>query len=487
MSTDQLQLYKILNELGLMVTSEINLDNLFRVIMDQTNLIMNTERCSVFMYDSKSDELWTLGSTDLGKNEVRIPADHGIAGWVYRYKLPQIINDPYNDSRFFPEVDHTTGFRTRNLLCIPLINRKLECIGTLQTLNKKNGDFADQDLQVLTSIASYVTIALKNAKLYDDLKALDKARERVINHLSHELKTPLAVIYGALSRIRNRLTEMDISDLDKTVDRGARNVRRLIDLQEKIDDILVRDPEEVLGENKRIVDLIQSAADLVEEAKEANYQEYDGFIQSILDRLNTVMSPLGIKPEKVDVKEFLEPLCERAMVATDFRQIMISGSFEKQCKIFMDRHVLTKVCDGLLRNAIENTPDQGLVEVTAIRNQGTVEVSFRDYGTGITPQNQNLIFGGFFHTQDTAKYSSKKPYVFNAGGSGSDLLRIKAFSERFGFTIAFESTRCRFRPADDDVCPGAIDACRFVQSADECFAAGGSTFTLRFPVFLGKT
>jgi len=482
MSTDQLQLYKILNELGLMVTSEINLDNLFGVIMDQTNLIMNTERCSVFMYDSKSDELWTLRSTDLGKNEVRIPADHGIAGWVHRYKLPQIINDPYNDSRFFLEVDQATGFRTRNILCIPLINRELECIGTLQTLNKKDGEFENEDLQTLTSIASYATIALENAKLYDDLKALDKARERVINHLSHELKTPLSVISGVFGRIQHRLEELKITELHKTVYRGARNVRRLIDLQEKIDDILVRDPEEVLVENNRIIDVIQNAADLIEEVKEANHQAYDGFIQTILERLSRVISPLEFKPEKVDVKEFLEPLCARAMAAADFRKVMISGSFEKQCKIFMDRQVLTKVCEGLLRNAIENTPDQGLVEVAAIRNQGAVEVSFRDYGTGITPQNQNLIFGGFFHTQDTAKYSSKKPYVFNAGGTGSDLLRIKTFSERYGFTITFESTRCRFRPADDDVCPGVIDACRFAQSEEECRSAGGSTFKLQFPL-----
>ena len=479
---DKLLQYEILNELGQMVTAEIDLDSLFQVIMDQTNLIMNTERCSVFMYDSKTDELWTLGSTDLGRNEVRFPADLGIAGWVYRYKLPQIIKDPYNDERFFPEVDQTTGFKTRNLLCIPLINRKLECIGTLQALNKKEEEFSDKDLHLLTSIASYVTIALENAKLYADLKALDKARERVINHLSHELKTPLAVISGVLSRIRNKLTEMKITELDKTVVRGVRNIQRLIDLQEKIDDILVRDPEEVLVENSRIVDVIQNAADLIEEAKEVNPEINDTFVEMILDRLNAIVSPSQFKPEKIDTKQFLEALCEDTLSAIEFRQVMISGSFENECDIFMDRQVLGKVCNGLLRNAIENTPDQGLIEVANTRKQDSVEISFRDYGTGITLENQGQIFGGFFHTQDTDKYSSKKPYIFNAGGSGADLLRIKTFSERYGFSIAFESDRCRFRPNDEDVCPGAIDKCRFVDTEAECRAVGGSTFKLQFPI-----
>ncbi len=482
MSTDQLHLYKILNELGLMVTSEINLDDLFGVIMDQTNLIMNTERCSVFLHDPKSDELWTLVSTDLGKNEIRIPAEQGIAGWVYRFKLPQIINDPYNEPRFSREVDHITGFRTRNLLCIPLINRQLECIGTLQTLNKKNGDFEEDDLQILTSISSYVTIALENAKLYDDLKTLDKARERVINHLSHELKTPLAVISGALSRIRNRLAEMDITELDKTVNRGARNVRRLVDLQEKIDDILVRNPEEVLGESKRIVDLIQNAADMVEEVKEANHQTYDAFIHTILVRLSEVLRSPEIKPEIIDVDIFLDKLCDQAIAAMDSRHIAISRSFDKQIDVFMDRQVMTKVCEGLLRNAIENTPDQGVVQVIAEHKSEAVEIAFHDYGVGITSQNQGLIFGGFFHTQDTNKYSSKKPYAFNAGGAGSDLLRIKTLSERFGFTVAFESTRCRYCPTDKDVCPGKIEDCGFVTTTTECQSAGGSTFTLRLPL-----
>jgi len=486
MSTDQLQLYKILNELGLMVTSEINLDKLFQVIMDQTNLIMNTERCSVFMHDPQTDELWTLVSTDLGKNEVRIPADHGIAGWVYRYKLPQMINDPYNDPHFFPDVDHATGFRTRNILCIPLINRQLACVGTLQTLNKKGGAFKEEDLQILTSIASYVTIALENAKLYEDLKALDRARKRVINHLSHELKTPLAVIAGVLGRIRNRLAEMQSAELDKTMKRGMRNVRRLVELQERIDDILARDPVETELEHKRIVDVIQNAAELVEEVQETDPEVFARFLDKVHARLDTVLRHPDYKPEKINTGEVLETLCEQANVTMDPRRVFISGSFEKQCDVFTDRRVFIKVCEGLLRNAIENTPDQGVVEVAAKRGKGDVEISFRDYGIGITPQNQSQIFGGFFHTQNTDAYSSKQPYAFNAGGYGSDLLRIKTFSERYGFRIMFESKRCRFCPADEDVCPGRIDDCRFVQSKDGCLAAGGSTFTLRFPGFTGK-
>ena len=82
---------------------------------------------------------------------------------------------------------------------------------------------------------------------------------------------------------------------------------------------------------------------------------------------------------------------------------------------------------------------------------------------------------------DTDQYSSKKLYVFNAGGSGSDLLRIKVFSERYGFSIDFTSTRCGHIPEDRDLCPGRVSDCPHIKNKEECFSSGGSVFTVKFP------
>ena len=70
---NQVQQQKMLFELGQIITSEMNLDALFKLIMEQANKVMNTERSSVFMYDSKNEQLWSLVSTDLKRNEVRFP------------------------------------------------------------------------------------------------------------------------------------------------------------------------------------------------------------------------------------------------------------------------------------------------------------------------------------------------------------------------------------------------------------------------------
>jgi len=159
----------------------------------------------------------------------------------------------------------------------------------------------------------------------------------------------------------------------------------------------------------------------------------------------------------------------------------IAEDLADEGEITGNRIALKKVFEGLLRNAIENTPDEGRIEVTTRLDDTRLVVEIRDFGTGITPENQKLIFTGFFHTQETDHYSTKTPYAFNAGGSGADLLRAKVFSERYGFSIGFESTRCAFIPEDTDECPGRISRCSFIDDASGC-RASGTTFSLTIPL-----
>ena len=475
---DQIYRHKMLFDLGQMITSEMNLDKLFELIIEQINQFMRTERCSVFLYDDKKDQLWSLVSTELKRNEIRIPTSYGVAGWVFQNKTPLIINDPYQDSRFLPDVDKKTGFRTRNILCIPLINRNQECIGTLQILNKQEGDFSHQDLELLTSASHYIAISLENATLYEDLKVLDKAKERVINHLSHELKTPLSIITGVLSRIRSRLEDDALAKMDKTLDRGERNVKRLIDLQTKIDDIL---NQQSVEEKDRIMDLIESAYGITGEMLEEFDDRYSDILKEISDRLESLFALDHAQGEAdISVKELLDTICDEAESAMGDRQLNIIRHFDNDIRLFTNSEVLGKVCEGLLKNAIENTPDGGKIVIFSKKENDEREITFHDYGVGITPENQKMIFGGFFHTQDTMLYSSKRPYDFNAGGTGSDLLRTQVFSERYGFSVDFNSIRCGYIPTDKDLCPGRISACRFISNADGCFASGGSVFSIRF-------
>ncbi|MCK4795233.1 MAG: GAF domain-containing sensor histidine kinase, partial [Desulfobacteraceae bacterium] len=463
---------------GQIITSEMNIEVLFEVIMVQTNQLMDTQRSTVFLHDDKSRELWALVATSMKRNEIRIPDDYGVAGWVFQHNTPLTINDVYNDPRFYSEVDKKSGFRTNNIICIPLINKKGKCIGTLQALNRNSGDFTDDDRELLTSVSHYVAVALENAKLYEDLKVLDKAKERVINHLSHELKTPMAIISGVLGRVSRELKKENITALDKAINRGQRNLNRLMELQSKIDDILNQKPVE---EKERIINIIEGAAGFVEELSEEGNKQHSEILDAISRRIESLFVVDEIHMEKIQLDEFLDAMCDEAISLMRGRDLEIVRNFEKKIVLNMDRDILKKVCGGLLKNAVENMPDEGKIEIRAGSGEDGILIEFHDYGVGITPQNQEMVFGGFFHTQDTDFYSSKRPYEFNAGGSGSDLLRAKAFSERYGFSVDFNSSRCKFIPGDSDMCPGRISACEFITDKSECFESGGSAFSVKFP------
>jgi signal transduction histidine kinase len=289
----------------------------------------------------------------------------------------------------------------------------------------------------------------------------------------------LAIITGVLGRIRKRSTDDNLAGLGKTLDRGERNVKRLLDLQIKIDDIL---NQRSVEEKKRIIKIIEDAVSFVEEYTEESYNQNVKILQDVSERLEFIYSSNKITIETIPLDEFLHGVCNKALSSIEGRNLKIIRNFPKEMFLDMDRNILYKLCGGILKNAIENTPDEGIIEINARLEDDEICIAFQDYGVGITPQNQKLIFGGFFHTQDTNLYSSKKPYEFNAGGSGSDLLRTKVFSERYGFSVDFDSTRCKFIPTDREVCPGRISACQSITKKSDCLSSGGSVFSIKFSV-----
>ena len=226
---DQVHQYKKIYHVGQIITSEMNMAVLFELIIDHTNQIMGTERSSVFLYDEKTAELWSLVATGMKKNEIRIPSDYGIAGNVFQSKTPLIINDAYNDPRFYSEVDKLSGFQTKNIICIPLINRKGDSIGSLQALNKNSGDFTDKDIELIESISYYVAIALENSKLYEDVKNYTEELKNTLIHIE-----TLEKVKSQLSKfVPSSVAKLAEQDPDKlTLDKIPMDVTILfIDIQ----------------------------------------------------------------------------------------------------------------------------------------------------------------------------------------------------------------------------------------------------------------
>ena len=187
MEKSRIRPHRLITELSQLFNLETSLDTVLTVSMYKLNHYMNSERSSIFVFDPLNKQLTSYSSLDLAKQEIRMSKSTGVAGWVFEHRMPAIINDAYEDSRFFRGVDDLTGFRTRNLICTAMIDDKGKCLGTIQSLNKTNGDFTTGDLELLNVTARLVAVALNKNRGYDEMLTTNITCGKIGNRVSTEL------------------------------------------------------------------------------------------------------------------------------------------------------------------------------------------------------------------------------------------------------------------------------------------------------------
>lgn len=151
------------------VTAEIELDSLLRRVMVEATKMLNADRATIFLHDLKTSELYSRLAQGDSVGEIRLPDDVGIAGSVFQSRETINIPHAYADLRFNPAIDKKTGYFTRSILCVPIINKDGICIGCTQVLNKRGGGFTDEDESRLKAFTQQVAIALENAQLFEEV------------------------------------------------------------------------------------------------------------------------------------------------------------------------------------------------------------------------------------------------------------------------------------------------------------------------------
>lgn len=153
------------------ITKERKISNVIELLSDLAKQTLEVERCSLFVVDSSSNELYTVFAH--GIREIRIPIDKGIAGYVARTGEVYVTENPYESPYFYGEVDKKSGFITRNILAVPIFNSKREVIGVYQAINK-DSPFSDEDIRALELIAEFAGTALEAKMLEEKLKQIHK-------------------------------------------------------------------------------------------------------------------------------------------------------------------------------------------------------------------------------------------------------------------------------------------------------------------------
>jgi len=466
-----------------------DLEALLDYISSEAKRLLDTEGALVILKDEESEELFFLGAayddraTQRRVKEIRFPQDELVAGKVIKRGEPVIVTDISEDLILHLERDKKLGYKTRNLLLVPLRSRD-RIIGVLCAINKKEGVFAQTDVELLSMIASTVALSIENARFSEELKqayrevsSLNRAKDKVINHLSHELKTPVSVLYGSLRILAKKMETLPEEAWKPTMRRAQRNLERILEIQHQTDDIMRH-------KQYKTHDLLSLVLDGCADELEVLVAEEVGegsIVERVRERIEEIFGPREMVPESIALNDWVKERLEDLAELFSHRQVEIMSQVESTPPVFIPREALQKVFDGLVKNAVENTPDEGKIEVHLKKRGAGSELMVRDYGVGIAEEHQRRIFEGFFTTRETMDYSTMRPFDFNAGGKGADLLRMKIFSERYNFKIDMRSFRCRFIPKPSDICPGRISECDFCTEREDCYQSGGTTFSLYFP------
>jgi GAF domain-containing protein len=142
-------------EFGKQLMALTEMDNVLDLISSEAKKLVNADRCSIFIVDNEDKMLWTKHSDGIGR--IVISLDAGIVGDTYKKAEAQIVNAPYEDERFLPNIDKQSGYTTKNMLTVPIFNSARSVMGVMQLLNKSRFDFDEEDLEMLNFFANYVS------------------------------------------------------------------------------------------------------------------------------------------------------------------------------------------------------------------------------------------------------------------------------------------------------------------------------------------
>jgi len=271
-----------------------------------------------------------------------------------------------------------------SLLAVPLVAEG-EAVAVLALLDKPSG-FDDEDERFLMLYASQAAVALQNSQLYEHTRSLDRLKSEFVAVVSHEVRTPITSIKGAVELLSD----------DRYFSFTA--------------------------EQKKLLRIAQ-----------ANTERLLVLISDILDfsRLETSSLPMQIE------HQILEPVIDQAVdnvrTMREERDIHIDVSLAPDLPdLPMDAERVAQVVSHLLSNAIKFSPAGGRVEVSARMEAGGVRVAVRDHGEGIPPQDLPKLFQKFSQIDSSA--------TRRTGGTGLGLVICKSIVEQHGGRIAVEST-----------------------------------------------
>ncbi len=298
------------------LTSDLDLGTMLVKVVGEAARMLQADRATLFLNDEKTNELFSRVAMGQSIGEIRMPNHMGIAGAVFT--SGQTINIPhaYADLRFNPAFDKRTGYFTRSILCMPILNKAGKTIGVTQVLNRKGGPFNAEDEARLRAFTAQVAMSLESAKLFDQVQQVKHYNESMLQSMSNGVVT--------------------LNDVGAIVTCNAAGFR-----------ILRTSQNEILG--RKVEEYFSGANAWVA----ARIKVVEQTLRSDL----TMDAELAAGPERVSVNLTVQPLMSQEEDGTSKKigtMLMVEDvSGEKRMKSTMSRYMDPRLADQLLAGGDE--------------------------------------------------------------------------------------------------------------------------------------
>jgi signal transduction histidine kinase len=353
----------------------------------------------IYLFDPERNELvLTAGAGEVGRKMLAegwsIPVSHelSIVANAYRKQQSVVANDLHHDKQ--------SGFlsnrllpNTRSEMALPLVVGD-QVLGVFDVQSEEANNFTSEDVNIYTTLASQVAVALQNARLYVEqartvaqLRELDKLKSSFLANMSHELRTPLNSILG--------FADVILEELDGPLTENMNNDLRLI---------------------------------------QKNGQHLLHLINDVLDMAKIEAGRMNLSPERFTAFEMLEEVTSitSTLASEKNLSLFIDEGSDQDVQIYADRTRMRQVMINLVNNAIKFT-ETGKISLKLASLAGArILITVKDTGIGIPPDKLEPIFQEF--TQVDASSTRK------AGGTGLGLPISRRLVEMHGGRLWAEST-----------------------------------------------
>lgn len=321
-----------------------------------TKEVMQVEAVSVLLYDREKDDMAFYMSEGPGADkvtEIRLQKGEGIAGWVFANKKSVVVQSTAKDERFCKRVDQIVGFKSRNLMAVPIFVGS-EILGVMEAVNRRKGrGFGRLDLKLFESIANHVGEVLEKARLIDEnvKTARLAAIGQTIASLSHCIKNILSGLSGGSYIVNKALSRKNLEMIEGGWDVVDKCIARITDLS-----------------------------------------------------MNMLAYSRERKPlyKMTDPNKLVHDVAHMLSKRMEERHISFTTRLEKHMKeIPLDSYGIFRCLLNLLTNAIDACPaGKGKITIrTAVQDSGDVLIEVEDNGPGIDTDTQGRLFSLFYSTK----------------------------------------------------------------------------------------